>query len=318
MAISCKFRHLITIFFLVSLSIDAAPYRWRSVAPIGSGCSPPKCDQGKFPMAILPVAAPDGRLYSFGQSKVWISSNGTDWMTNDKTDWGERHGGELVYFRGAFWLFGGMRSWDDFRSDVWTSADGTDWKLVSARAGWPARRGHSVLTYKEKLWILGGALSSGNANVPPKTFVNDVWSSDDGISWKLVTLSVPWNVETGQTAFVFGGKLWMFEGSGRAWTSVDGLKWTQVSAGVPWAGRIGHGALVFDSKLWVFGGRERNDVWCSSDGLRWTRILENAPWSKRSANYSVVFKDRIWMFSGKTGRDDSWDGEIWAMESISK
>jgi hypothetical protein len=42
-------------------------------------------------------------------------------------------------------------------------------------------------------------------------------------------------------------------------------------------------------------------------------VFEHAPWSTRSANYNVVFKNKIWIFSGKTGREDSWMGDIWAM-----
>ena len=63
----------------------------------------------------------------------------------------------------------------------------------------------------------------------------------------------------------------------------------------------------------MLGGIDRNDVWSSTDGKEWKLEFAAAPWSKRSTFYSAVFNDRIWLFSGKTGREDSWAGDIWAL-----
>ena len=65
--------------------------------------------------------------------------------------------------------------------------------------------------------------------------------------------------------------------------------------------------------FWVFGGRGRNDVWRSANGSRWQKVNDHAPWSPRTTIHSVVFDDKLWIYGGKTGRDDSWAGDVWTM-----
>jgi len=97
-----------------------------------------------------------------------------------------------------------------------------------------------------------------------------------------------------------------------------GKTWTQINGKADWGDRHGNGGVVFNGRMWIFGGVDKNDVWSSADGKNWTIQTERAPWSARAAEYSVVFKDRIWLFSGKTGRDDSWAGDIWVMRRKSE
>jgi hypothetical protein len=32
----------------------------------------------------------------------------------------------------------------------------------------------------------------------------------------------------------------------------------------------------------------------------------------------VVFKNKLWIYGGKTGREDSWAGDVWTMEAALK
>ena len=315
-----RFGSIATLAILsIVIAVSAKPsYEWRSVAPRGSGCFPPKCEAGKYPMATLPLAAPDGRLYSIGQDTVWISADGLKWNAKPKTDWGTRHGMQFVHFAGRLWMLGGMRGWGDFCNDVWNSADGIEWKRVTENAPWRERRDHAAFILKERIWVVGGSISSGRPDVPPTTFHNDIWSSADGLNWKREPVTVPWNPGDSHSFLNFLDKVWMIGGRGDVWSSADARNWVKVKAKAPWDERIGNGAVAFDGRIWIFGGREKNDVWSSADGKKWELSFAAAPWSTRSANYSVVFNHRIWLFSGKTGRDDSWDGEIWAMSRKSE
>lgn len=290
-------------------------YEWQNIAASGKGCFPPSCTEGKFPMAILPLVAFDGKLYSIGDKQVWTSADGVNWNSQPKTVWDARYGMQFAFFKDKLWMLGGMKSWDDFRSDVWSSVDGKEWKQIVSKAVWSARRGHGVVVFKDKLWILGGALSSGRADKTPTEFLNDVWSSEDGINWAQIARNAPWSAREINTSLVFDNKIWVIGGGNRrdVWTSADGKNWTQVTEKADWSERIGNGGLVFDGKIWIFGGREKNDVWYSSNGKNWQAAFTNAPWRARSANYSVVFGSKIWLFSGKTGREDSFQGDIWAM-----
>ena len=303
---------------LFSSSTEATgDYEWRSLAASGKGCFPPKCAEGQYPMTVLPLVAFDGSLYSIGDKRVWISSNGVDWASQPKTDWGDRFGMQFAFFNSKLWMLGGMRTWDDFRNDVWSSADAKEWKQVVAKAPWQSRRGHGVVVYKNKLWIVGGSISSGRADQTPTRFLNDVWSSNDGVNWTQATANAPWKPREDQTTLVFDDKIWVI-GGGRGehsdvWSSADGKNWSLATENAPWGSRHGNGGAVFDGKMWIYGGIELNDVWSSSDGKTWKKVFEHAPWSTRSAYYSVAYKDRLWIFSGKTGREDTQIGDIWTM-----
>ena len=298
-----------------STFVASESYQWTKVAEAGNGCFAPKCREGQFAMAIKPIEAFGGKLFLIGDKEVWISENATSWRSQSKIAWGERYGMQFAFFRGKLWMLGGMRTWDDFRNDVWSSENGTEWKQVLANAPWSRRRWHSVVVFDDRLWVIGGALSSGRPDKTPTEFVNDVWSSADGIDWRLEGGRTPLVFESGLSTVVFRGQIFAISGTGQVWSSRNAKNWKLIARDLPWAGG-GSGVLVFDERIWVLGGINRNDAWSSADGRAWKSEYAVAPWSKRSTEYSVVFKDKIWLYSGKTGREDSWDGAIWAMSRI--
>lgn len=302
------------------LGCEKEDYEWEQIADSGKGCFPPNCEEGQFPMAVVPLIAFDGKLYNIGDKAIWTSVDGRTWNQHSKTDWGERYGMRFAFFNNRLWMLGGMKSWDDFRSDIWNSENGIDWKQTTVKADWPPRRGHGLVVFKNRLWILGGAISSGRRNVTPNKFLNDVWSSADGVIWEQVTAGAQWSAREVNTSLVFDDRIWVIGGGDKndVWSSVDGENWTQITGKAEWSERIGNGGLVFDGKIWIFGGVGKNDVWCSTNGKIWARVFANSPWSTRTALQSVVFKDQIWIFSGKTGREDSWAGDIWAMSKKAK
>lgn len=309
----------ILLVLLASFSGAKESYEWQNLAVSGKGCFPPNCAEGQYPMAVLPLVAFDGKLYSIGDKRVWTSTDAINWNSQPKTDWGERYGMRFAFFKNKLWMLGGMRTWDDFRNDVWSSVDGKEWKQDVSKAVWPARRGHGLVVFKNKLWILGGSLSSGRVDKTPAEFLHDVWSSADGVKWTRVTEHAPWSARDSHTALVFDNKIWIIGGGLRGkncdvWSSTDGESWTQVVKKAEWGERHGNGGLVFDGKIWIFGGIEKNDVWSSADGRNWQMVFEHASWATRSAMYSVAFDNKLWIFSGKTGRADTQTGDIWAMK----
>ena len=290
-------------------------YVWEQIVPPGNGRFPDQCGPGHWPMGIIPFTGFHDMLWMVGQRRVWSSRDAVTWNAQEKTDFGERHGMAFAFFRDAMWMLGGMKSWDDFRNDVWQSTNGTDWEEITFHAPWSARRGHSAVIFKGMLWVIGGAVSSGRADRTPTQFLSDIWRSSDGIRWFEVLRDAPWPARDGQNILVFNNQLWMIGGSGYSdiWRTANGVDWTKVASQSPWGERQNAGYLVYDSKLWVFGGRGKNDVWNSIDGLHWNLVTQHAPWSTRTSNHCIVFQNRLWLFSGKTGRDDSWAGDIWAM-----
>jgi hypothetical protein len=210
------------------------------------------------------------------------------------------------------------KSWDNFKNDAWYSSDGVDWKLATRDAGWTPRRGHTTLVYDNRLWVLGGAASSGRPDKLPERNLNEVWYSTDGIKWTRATASAPWSGN--YNSLVFRDKMWVI-GEGGVWHSGDGRNWLRAVSGARWLERGGNnaaGCLVFDEKIWLFGGLgpngTLNDVWHSHDGIRWQQAARSAPWTPRDAQHSVVFNNKLWIYGEKTGREEAgFSGDVWYM-----
>ena len=192
---------------------------------------------------------------------------------------------------------------------------------------WPARWGHTSVIFDGKMWVIGGGASSVR---------NDVWSSEDGVTWTLETATVGWSARSQHSSVVFDGKLWVLGGGnnqtsthGDVW-SFDGTAWTQVAAAAAWPTRYSHSSVVFDGKMWVLGGFRFNsgsvylaDVWSSSDGAIWMQATASPGWSGRSSHSSVVFNNKLWVIGGWDGSNylnDVWsseDGVTWTKATAS-
>jgi hypothetical protein len=295
-------------------------YTWEQVAEPGSGAFPEEWSEGKWPMTLRPMESSEGQLWMISQNASWSSSDGLSWTRYDKADWGERLAVAYADFNERFWMFGGMMLPKQFQNDIWSSVDGRHWENAG-QAQWPARRDHTVIAFKNKLWLFGGAIDA-EPDGAPKTFLNDIWSSDDGLQWTLASASAPWAARDYPRVLVFHDHLFLVGGQGHAdvWTSEDGVQWSELVSSADWGTRWDYGVAVFDDRLWVYGGREqdpkqaKNDVWFSADGQTWAVQTPSAPWSDRSGVHSTVFQDKLWLFSGKhTGADDNWGGDIWTM-----
>ena len=63
------------------------------------------------------------------------------------------------------WIIGGHHNGN--RNDVWFSPDGAHWTEAVGDPIWPIRHAPVCLTYRDKLWVIGGF---------GDTLYNDVWS----------------------------------------------------------------------------------------------------------------------------------------------
>jgi hypothetical protein len=102
--------------------------------------------------------------------------------------------------------------------------------------------------------------------VPTRSFFSDVWSSEDGRSWRCVTPRAGWEARQYHDVAVFDDRLWVLEG------------WNQSN---------------------------RNDVWYSSDGAAWHE-LEGTPWRERHAASVFVHDGALWMVAGNNMESDVW------------
>jgi hypothetical protein len=300
-------------------------YKWTMAAPPGSGTHQHDWKAGTYPSAVTPVMAFNNHLWMVGQKRSWTSSDGIHWTAFDKHDWGERISTSAVYFNNTLWVSGGMEyATNTFLSQVWASGDGKKWELKVKEADWSPRKGHTTIEFQGRLWLFGGETSVDEQRAPDK-FINDIWSSSDGIRWTKVMDEAPWRVRGNPKLIVFKEKLWLVGGQGQSdiWNSADGKAWTKVADETPWKGRFDYGVAALDSLIWVYGGREsnprmaHNDVWLSPDGKNWILQINEAPWTRRSGNFSTTFDNKLLLYGGKhTGHDDSFAGDIWTMERV--
>lgn len=302
---------------------------WRAVLPLGSGGFPaapgsqdrPRWAPGLFPLTLKPQLAFSDTLWMTGQTRAYSSPDGLTWTQYEKTNWGERIYEATVYFKGRLWTYGGMAYQSrTFLNDIWSSSDGVTWKNLGT-AAWSRRGGHTVVVYHDRLWLFGGANHIADDR-STDGYLNDVWVSDDGVSWTQVTRAASWSPRDKAGVVVFKDQLYLLGGQTTAdvWRSSNGRDWSRLLVEADWQPRHDAARVVLGDTLWVFGGwpdrstNAVNDVWYSRDGLNWQRQTDHAPWAPRAPTTTVVFRHKIWMYSGKhTGFDDNWGGDLWQM-----
>jgi len=205
------------------------------------------------------------------------------------------------------------------------------WVNVTMDAAYAPRDGAGAVVFKGKMWLLGGWNPRDKANFP-RICNNEVWSSEDGVTWSLVKANTfldksfdptsDWEGRHTAGYVVYKNKMWIVGGDVNqhhyhydVWNSADGKTWTYVNKErkVPWGPRALHYTLVFKDRIWVMGGQtvpqfareeERfyNDIWNTSDGVNWEKVIpEGHSWTNRGMiGGNIVFKDRMWILGGGT------------------
>jgi leucine-zipper-like transcriptional regulator 1 len=172
------------------------------------------------PRRYFPVVSYEGRLWVFGGyngsgelNDIWSSEDGRDWTpVLDSAPWKRRAGHEAVVHDGRIFLLGGSEDSDGevkTFDDVWSTSNGMHWTEVVSHAPWPARRSHTVVDWSGRLWLMGGRLGGRTDH-----FLNDIWSSRDGVSWTLETGTAQWQARRGHTAAALQDRLWILGGAG--------------------------------------------------------------------------------------------------------
>jgi len=174
-------------------------------------------------------------------------------------------------------------------------------------APWSPRHGHTVVSFKGRLWLFAGAENER------RQISRDVWSSPDGIRWNLQTTTAPWPARYLHQTQVFDNKIWLFGGMHHyrprpkidlndVWQSYDGLHWTQLTPAAPWPARHVFASAVHRDRLWIAGGattgKQFSDVWSTADGVGWINATADAPWNMRKDLTLISFQGKLWVLGG--------------------
>ncbi len=242
---------------------------------------------------------------------------------------GPRHSHSSLVFEEKMWVLGGntadriygsdaIAAGNLYQNDVQNSTNGGDWNEVKPNnnAGWQARRSHSSVVFKNKMWVLGGY--SKKYLPTDASLRNDVWDSTNGIAWNEVKADSTndphsWSARQEHTSVVFDNKMWVLGGSvsgdynqNDVWDSTNGIAWNEVKTNnnADWEARYKHTSVVYEGKIWVLGGDSgkyptrdiKRDAWYSIDGVVWNKNTKNLDY--RAGHTSVVFEDRLWLIGG--------------------
>ena len=114
---------------------------------------------------------------SFGTNEIWSSSDGKHWaLVNGNAPFRTMGYIPVTVFNDRLWIVGGGNDpWVQqtkymdpekyfYFNSVWSSVDGNNWTLETEHAGFSPRYGMGVVTFQNKIWVLGG--------IP---FADDVW-----------------------------------------------------------------------------------------------------------------------------------------------
>lgn len=207
------------------------------------------------------------------------------------------------------------------------------WKLVTLKAAFAPRDGAGALSYRGRMWLLGG-WNPGRAQREffPRICNNEVWSSADGIEWipvrantfkdKTFDATADWEGRHTAGYVVYRDKMWIVGGDVNqghyhhdVWNTEDGKTWQFVNRDrtPPWAPRALHYTVVHDDRIWVIGGQTvpafakadekfYRDLWTTRDGIEWQEVKPEEPcWSARGMiGGSAVFHGRLWILGGGT------------------
>ena len=269
-------------------------------------------------LLLLPLLATRGLAVGAGE---------VDWVLESTAAWKPRDSQMEWVLNDQMWLAGGwFGSHEAPPRDVWTSVDGKEWKLVNPDAPWVHSDLAMGIAFKGRLWVMGGWYKG---RLPGCSASDQVWSSADGVEWKMETPHAGWSPRLASGLVEHRGRLWLLGGienyyygtdanlKNDVWSSADGKEWKMETPHAGWSPRAYHQSVVFNGRIYVFGGGNytpkyctTNDVWSSADGVNWTCETSSAPWAPRMWFGAAVYRNRIWVLGGWCKETDN-HGDVW-------
>jgi len=254
-----------------------------------------------------------------GGDDVWRSTDGRQWEKAPEAEWGKRSYHILIGpdKDGCIFLMGGQ-TFTHFYNDVWKSCDtGDSWTniLADKEAPWGGRAGLAGTMHHGRMFIAGGC----HDNVPYdpgffRTFYEDVWASDDGVSWELVADKPGWTGRSGPRLMSFNDKLFIVAGEigftdstqlADVWSSDDdGKTWNLVQSQPAYSARSGHGVVTYGGVMVLIAGwPELSDIYYTNDGADWT-LSPGLAWNCNSTKcgkydfWPLVHKGKLFLIGG--------------------
>jgi hypothetical protein len=164
---------------------------------------------------------------------------------------------------------------------------------------------------------------AGGVEGPPYVRPTDIWSTADGVSWRLEVAIAPFGARVAGRVATLNGRVWLAGGGDDlnqfhtdVWSSADGINWRQDVVNDLRMRRYEHQLTAFKGRLWMTAGRdttygESRDLLSSADGVTWR--TEPAPnWSARTSHAAAAFGDHLYLFGGEgVSFEEDRENEFW-------
>lgn len=283
-------------------------------------------------LTSCPTPIPSAKPYS-GELQVTKVSKSSSWSA--------RRGHQVVSMNGTLYLIGGYSQKtpgrDNYMEDVWSSTDGKTWERLTSNAPWMGRWGHSVTVMDNTLYLSGGFYQNED-NRKERGYSSEVWKSQDGKTWELVTNTPPWAGRMGHSMFssedgdlyIVGGVRNSRDHLGDMWKSSDkGKTWTRLaqSGELPFGKRSFFASYQKDNLFFLFGGNattpelpapgeESSYSWLyrfDTDTESWVTITGITEDITRLMSSMIEVRGSLWLLQGRSHEG----GGFYYMESDS-
>ncbi|MCH9704735.1 MAG: hypothetical protein K0U15_01230 [Proteobacteria bacterium] len=269
-----------------------------------------------------------------GQSAIWRSSDLTTWeVAVDLATVSEAAAGgvlvnhQVIVYNGMLLLLGGGtgsgNGYVGANNTVYMTSDGVNW--TTAAANFTAPRHHAGLVVQNnRLWLFGGstAADTGGAITP----YGDVWSSADGVVWRLENATAFTPLAGMAAAVQNNGRIVAVGGiygddnySSDVWVSDNGVNWSQLQNVVGLPAGSGGDLVVYGGDLYYSGWGSDDDNAASERVLRsqdggttWTTITDPTPWGKlQSGRLAVLGQELVMVGGAATASEQNDTVRVW-------
>jgi len=176
-----------------------------------------------------------GKLWVFGGctssttcvNDVWSSDDGVTWVNASPSAAFSARGAGVVVFNNTLWMIGGETAAGVAINDVWRSNDGINWTQQTLGTHFAPRTRYGVQVLNGRLYVVGGV---SNGDYATGVAYNDVWSSADGVAWRLDVDHAAFSPRSLHTMIAHNNELWIVAGLDKdvlndVWRSSDGVNW---------------------------------------------------------------------------------------------
>lgn len=264
---------------------------------------------------------------------VSLHRRGTWRSFENQASWGWRDGAGLLVKGGQMYLLGGYRAGEGNQNEVWRSSNARDWELLIDEAPWYGRHGAAWVVHQDRLFVISGDLN------------DDVWSSQDGIDWRVEKLGAPFGkrytpnaISDGKNIVLYAGQYWepydwcafapecKAVGFNDVWSSETGASWSLLNPSAPWPGRgLIHGAVRFKERIYLIGGglkmglvgtrlaetvAEYNDIWSSADGIDWRQEATELGFPARTHFSVAAAPQGCFVSDGSVGLQGTFSNDV--------